>query len=76
MNGNIVALFGRRPGFFHLSRLPGRLAGGARARLGDQLGGPWGRWGGEAVRGLEEHLLQRAGQVAAPDQGCPEAVCG
>src|SRR6266487_3720603 len=31
--------------------------------------GRGGRWRREAVRGLEEHLLQRAGQVAAPYQG-------
>src|SRR6202044_714727 len=36
---------------------------------GDRSGGPRGRWHSEVVRGLEEHLLQRAGQIAAPDQG-------
>src|SRR5260370_5260234 len=42
------------------------LGGGQR----DQFGGPRGCWRGQAVGGLEEQLLQRAGQVAAPYQGC------
>src|SRR4029077_4468059 len=36
---------------------------------GGHLGGRWGWWRGETVRGLEQQLLQRTGEGAAPDQG-------
>jgi hypothetical protein len=43
-----------------------RLVQEISAACGVQL--PGRRSGGQALRGIEEHLLQGAGQVAAPDE--------
>ena len=74
MNGHIVVpVSSSGGGSFPPQLITGTPGGGwGGAPLGggrrDRFGGPRGCWRGEVVRGLEEHLLQRAGQIAAPGQ--------